>query len=85
MVTSTRIRWNDDSGEQTVNGRPLKRQDGKYEERFSDTWLAVYSEEPANGLWQVEVFRHDLPEWMDTDYDSLEEAQQAARDYYDQV
>lgn len=62
-----------------------KRLDGKYEERLSESWLVEYSENPDTGLWEVEVFKNDVPEWHSLDYDSLEEARAAARDFYNQA
>jgi hypothetical protein len=57
---------------------------GKYEEDLGAGWFAEYSEDPANGLWQVEIFKHDVPEWRAMDYASLEEARQAAQGFYAQ-
>ena len=69
-----------------MNNDPLvKRLDGKYEERLSETWLVEYSESPDTGLWEVEVFKNDVPEWRGLDFDSLEDAQQAAYDFYNQA
>ena len=69
-----------------MNNDPLvKRLDGKYEERLSETWLVEYSESPDTGLWEVEVFKNDVPEWRSLDFDSLEDAQQAAYDFYNQA
>ena len=63
----------------------VKRLDGKYEERLSETWVAEYSENPATDLWVVEVFKNDVPEWRSMDFDSLEDARQAAYNFYDQA
>lgn len=63
----------------------VKRADGKYEERLSDIWAAEYSEESATGLWQVEVFKHDVSEWQASGYSSIEEARQSAVEYYNQL
>ena len=69
-----------------MNSDPLvKRHDGKYEERLSESWLVEYSENPDSGLWEVEVFKNDVPEWHSLDFDSLEEARQAAQDFYNQA
>ncbi len=62
--------------------KPTKRRDGKYEENLGEPWVVEYSENPENGLWKVEVFKHNVAEWVSTDYPSLEEAQQAAYNYY---
>lgn len=63
----------------------VKRTDGKYEERLSDDWMAEYLEEPETGLWQVEVFKHDVSEWRTSGYMSIEEARQSAEEYYNQA
>lgn len=69
----------------TVNATVTRRTDGKYEERLDEVWLAEYSEHPDTGLWQVEIFKHDVAEWHGTEYPSLEEAKQAAHEFYNQV
>ena len=63
----------------------VKRLDGKYEERLSATWVAEYSENPSTSLWEVEVFKNDVPEWHSIDFESLEDARQAAYNFYDQA
>ena len=63
----------------------VKRLDGKYEERLSEVWIAEFSENPNTGLWDVDVFRSDIPEWHSVDFDSLEAARQAAYNFYDQA
>ncbi|NNF97036.1 MAG: hypothetical protein HKM94_08935, partial [Halobacteria archaeon] len=63
----------------------IKRRDGKYEERLSDIWIAEYSENPDTGLWQVEVFKSDVAEWFSLDHVSLDDARQAAYNFYDQA
>ena len=69
-----------------MNTDPLvKRLDGKYEERLSESWLVEYSENSETGLWEVEVFKNDVPEWHSLDFDSLEEAREAAREFYNQA
>ena len=66
--------------------RPLvKRPDGKHEEELGENWVAEYTENPRTGLWEVDIMKHDVPEWHSTDYESLEDARQAARDHYEQV
>ena len=62
-----------------------KRLDGTYEERLDDTWLAVYMELPDMGLWRVEVFNHNVSEWVEEGLTSLEEARQSASNYWDTV
>ena len=62
-----------------------KRPDGKYEEKLGGFWFAEYSEHPVTGLWQVEVFKRDVPELFAIDYASLEDARQAAQNYYNQI
>jgi hypothetical protein len=68
-----------------VNEIVTQRTDGKYEERLDEVWLAEYSEDPGSGLWQVEIFKHNLAEWHGTEYTSLEEARQAAQEFYNQI
>ena len=63
----------------------VKRPDGKYEESLGDIWVAEYAENSETDLWQVEVLKHDVPEWQTSGYASLEDARQAAHDYYDQL
>ena len=63
----------------------VKRTDGKYEETLGDIWVAEYAENSETDLWDVEVLKHDVAEWQTSGYASLEEARQAAHDYYDQV
>lgn len=64
--------------------QPVQRTDGKYEEWLDDTWSAEYAEDIVTGLWRVDVFQHDVPEWTATDFESLEAARQAAQYYYAQ-
>ncbi len=61
-----------------------RRTDGKHVQRFDDTWVAEYFEYPPTGLWRVEVFHRDVPEWTSVGYGTLEDAARAARDYFDQ-
>lgn len=68
-----------------MNNSLTKRPDGKYEEELGELWTAEYSEHPDTGLWQVELFKHDVAEFLGTDFASLEEARLAAKDYYGQV
>lgn len=63
----------------------VKRTDGKYEETLGDTWVAEYAENSETDLWDVEVLNRDVAEWQTSGYASLEQARQAAHDYYDQV
>ena len=66
--------------------KPLvKRPDGKYEESLGDIWSAEYAKNLGTGLWEVEILKHDVSEWHTIGYASLEDARQAAHDYYDQV
>lgn len=62
-----------------------RRLDGKYEERFDANWIAEYSENPRTSLWEVEIFKHQVPAWHSTDYLSLEEARHAAHDFFDGI
>jgi len=59
-----------------------KRLDGKYEEKLDVYWIAEYFEDPTNGLYEVEVFHHDVSRWFAANFNSLEEGQDAAREYY---
>jgi hypothetical protein len=70
---------------QGMKMQPVKRSDGKYEEKLEDNCLVEYFEEPQTGLWRVEVFLHDVSEWTSTDFSSLEEAREAAQNYFDQL
>ncbi len=63
----------------------VERPDGLYEEFLSDMWYAEYAEDPDTGLWRVTLFKHDVPEWREGDFDSLEEAVAATRNYYAQT
>ena len=60
----------------------VKRRDGKYEEILGENWVAEYYEDPESSLWQVELFKRDALEWVSTSHASLEQAQQAAYNYY---
>ena len=62
-----------------------KRIDGKFEEDLGNSWIAEYFEEPVTGLWRVELFLHDVPEWISDGYLSLDEARRAAWNHFDQV
>lgn len=62
-----------------------RRKDGKFEEQLGDNWTAEYSEDPGTGLWEVEVFKHDVPEWHEIDLDSLEDARRSAFEFYRQA
>lgn len=68
-----------------MNDPVNRRLDGKYEEKLEEGWLAEYTEDHDTGLWQVEIFKHSVAEWRGIDYTSLEEARQAAHEFYDQV
>lgn len=66
--------------------KPLvKRLDGKYEESLGEIWIAEYIENPESGLWELDILKHDVSEWHTIGYASLEDARQAAHDYYDKV
>ena len=67
-----------------LNNTIVKRLDGIFEEQLGNRWTAQYSEDSDTGLWVVEIFNHNVPEWRSQDFTSLEEARQAAHDYYDQ-
>ncbi len=68
-----------------MNDAITKRLDGKYEERLGEIWIAEYLENPETGLWEAEIFKHNVAEWHGTDFTSLEEAKQAAHYFYDQT
>lgn len=68
-----------------MNDTLVKRPDGKYEERLDQIWVAEYADDPATGLWEAEVFKHDVAEWHSTNYASLEDARQAVQSYYNQI
>ncbi len=63
----------------------IKRPDGVYEETYSDTWYVEYSEDADTGLWRVNLFKHDAPEFRAGNFESLESAVLAARTYYNQT
>lgn len=89
-MTTARATWrrnpsSDPGGLTMVDHTLVKRRDGKLQERFSDAWIAEYSEHPSTGLWEVEIFRQDVCEWHALDFESLEEARLAAQGFYDQV
>ncbi len=67
------------------NSDVTKRIDGKFEEDLGNNWIAEYFEAHETGLWRVELFVHDVPEWVSDGYLSLEEARQAARNHFNQV
>jgi hypothetical protein len=62
----------------------VKRLDGKLEERLDESWVAELSENRESGLWEVELFKHDVPQWHGLDFASLDEARQAMLSYFDQ-
>jgi hypothetical protein len=71
---------------ENVITKPLvKRLDGKYEESLGEIWIAEYIENPESGLWELDILKHDVSEWHTIGYASLEDARQAAHDYYDKV
>jgi hypothetical protein len=63
----------------------VRRPDGVYEEKLSGIWTAEYAEDPGTGLWTVQLFKHDVPEWRETGYATLEECRRGAQEFYDQV
>lgn len=60
-----------------------RRRDGIYEETLGEQWRGEYSESPDTGLWVATIYRHDTSEWRKHGFASLEDARQAAREYYD--
>lgn len=65
--------------------RLIGADNGVVREHFSSVWYAEYSEDLDSGLWQAELFKHDVPEWREPGLASLSEAREAARAYYDQL
>ena len=61
----------------------VERTDGKYEEMLGETWVAEYAEDTETGLWQVQISKHDVIEWHEPGFATLEDARRAAADYYD--
>lgn len=68
-----------------MNDRLIKRADGTFEESLGEAWVARYTENEATGLWEVEVFEHDVVEWRSTGYGSIDDCRRAALEYYDQI
>jgi hypothetical protein len=68
-----------------MNDDLQKRVDGVYEEVLGESWRAEYSEAPESGLWIVVIYEHDATEWQGHGYASLEDARDAAREYYDRL
>ena len=68
-----------------MNDDVVKRPDGKYEETLGSTWTAEYAEDPETGLWTAQVFKHDVPEWRQSGYATLEECRLGARGFYETV
>jgi hypothetical protein len=66
-----------------MNGEIVQRTDGVYEERFDAVWTAEYAEDPENGLWTVDLFRHDVPAWREVGYSTRDDCRRAAVAYYD--
>lgn len=63
----------------------VQRLAGTYDETLGGVWTAKYAEDPDTGLWTVEIFRHDVPEWKETGYATLEDCREGAREFYNQV
>lgn len=66
-----------------MNDALRKRPDGVHEERLEENWRAEYSEAPETGLWTATIYRRDVSEWHGHGFASLDDARQAAREYYD--
>lgn len=82
-ITDTRPEdWTDPLKEFRKPGEEL---DGRYLERMADNLTVEYFENTETGLWDVEIYLHDVPEWKSMDYISLENAQKAAYEYYNQL
>jgi hypothetical protein len=62
----------------------VRRRDGKLEERVGEDWVAEYSENSDSGLWEAEVFKHDVPEWHGLDFGTLEQARAPVWNFHDQ-
>jgi hypothetical protein len=67
-----------------MNAELRSRAGGTYEEVLADGWTAEYAEDPATGLWDVVVLKHDAAAWRETGYATIEDARRAAREFYEQ-
>jgi hypothetical protein len=67
-----------------MNTELRRRASGTYEEALADGWTAEYAEDPATGLWEVVVLKHDATEWRETGYATIDDARRAAHEFYDQ-
>jgi hypothetical protein len=67
-----------------MNAELRRRAAGTYEEVLANGWTAEYAEDPATGLWEAVVLKHDAAEWRETGYATIEDARLAAREFYDQ-
>jgi len=62
----------------------VRSEHGIISEVFSHDWRAEYTEDPKTGLWNVELFKHDVSKWVAIDQVSLACARECARNFYDQ-
>jgi hypothetical protein len=67
-----------------MNAELTRRAGGTYEEVLAGRWTAEYAEDPATGLWEAIVLKHDATEWRETGYATIEDARRAAHEFYDQ-
>ncbi len=76
----------DDADAQSAGASTLVEQpNGIFREMLNGSWYVEYSEDPDTGLWQANVFKNDVSEWKNTDFESVEDARQAATEFYEQL
>lgn len=63
----------------------IEQGNGVFREMLNGSWYVEYSENPDTGLWQADVFKNDVAEWKNMDFESLEEARQAVVEFYTQL
>lgn len=70
---------------ETAKSQLIRDHNGVYRENLDAIWYSEYLEDSLTGLWRVDIFKHDVPEWHSVDHPSLEEARDAAQNYYNQI
>lgn len=60
----------------------IEQANGVFREMLNGSWYVEYSADPDTGLWQANVFKHDVAEWKNMDFESLEDARQAVEEFY---